>query len=103
MKPRNWIEQMPSTESYWINRVLYDVQHKPDHAARFKQDPVAYMAGMPLSQRAQDLLAANDIGQLYLIGSNPYLLRTHCLQLRVPEDEYLGALRAVAAEAYADE
>lgn len=103
MKPRNWIEQMPSVESYWINRVLYDVQHKPDHAERFKADPETYMAGMPLTERTRQLLIANDIGQLYLAGSNPYLLRTHCLQLQVPEEEYLGALRAVAAEAYGHE
>ncbi len=40
-------------------------------------------------------LDATDIGGLYLLGANPYLLRAYCLQLRVPEADYLAALRAV--------
>lgn len=102
MKPRNWLQNMPTTEAFWINRILFDVQHKPDHGARFGADPEGYLKDIPLTERARLALVKNDIGQLYLIGSNPYLLRTHCLQLRVPEGEYLGALRAVEKEAYAD-
>lgn len=103
MTPRNWVQQMPTVEAFWINRLLYDVQHKPAEAAAFHADPEAYMAKMPLSDAAKHNLRINDIGQIYLAGANPYLLRTHCLQLQVPEPEYLGALRAIAAQVYGDE
>ncbi len=96
---RNWIQDFPSTEAYWIDRVLFDTQHIPAEMARFRADPAAYMLDMPLSERARRALVANDIGTLYLAGANPYLLRAHCLGLQVPEDVYIGALRAVAAEA----
>ena len=95
---RNWIQDFPDTEAYWIDRVLYDTQHKPTEMARFRADSTAYMATMPLSQAARQALCDTDIGALYLAGANPYLLRAHCLGLRIPEDQYLGALRAVAVE-----
>jgi hypothetical protein len=95
---RNWQQAMPDTQAYWIDRVLFDVQHKPAEMQRFRHDPVAYLADLPLSDAARQLLRDNDIGQLYLAGANPYLLRAHCLGLRIPEQEYLAALRAVARE-----
>ena len=103
MTVRNWVEQMPSAEAFWINRVLYDVQHKPREAAAFRADPDGYLCDIPLSDDMKHILRVNDIGELYLAGANPYLLRTHCLQLQVPEPEYLGALRAVFERAYRDE
>jgi Aromatic-ring-opening dioxygenase LigAB, LigA subunit len=95
---RNWQQSMPDTQAYWIDRVLFDVQHKPAEMERFKRDSVAYLADLPLSDAVRQLLRDNDIGQLYLAGANPYLLRAHCLGLRIPEDKYLAALRAVARE-----
>lgn len=95
---RNWVHAIPTASAYWIDRVLYDTQHKPEEMARFRADPAAYLADLPLSDKAKDILARNDIGQLYLAGANPYLLRAHALSLRVPEEVYLGALRAVAEE-----
>ena len=98
MTARNWVQQLPTMEAYWIDRVLYDVQHDPDHSARFRADPDGYLSAVPLPDSAKRDLKVNDIGRLYLWGSNPYLLRTHCLQLQVPEAEYLAALRAVGGQ-----
>jgi protocatechuate 4,5-dioxygenase alpha chain len=95
---RNWIQDFPDAEAYWIDRVLYDTQHKPAQMALFRADSAAYMATMPMSDAAKQALRDTDIGALYLAGANPYLLRAHCLGLRIPEARYLAALRAVAAE-----
>jgi len=92
---RNWVQDIPTPEAFWIDRVLYDTQHDPVEMARFRADPGAYLAGMPLSATARQALVENAIGPLYLAGANAYLLRAHCLGLGVPETEYLGALRAV--------
>ena len=96
---RNWVELIPSPQAYRINRILFDVQHDRDEEARYFADPVAYMGGHPgLDVVSVDALARNDIGKLYLLGANPYLLRAYCLQLRVPETDYLAALRTAGKE-----
>jgi protocatechuate 4,5-dioxygenase alpha chain len=95
---RNWAQAIPTQEAYWIDRVLFDTQHQPDAMARFRADPQAYMAALPIAESAKAALIDLDIGGLYLAGANPYLLRAHCLGLGVPEAQYLAALRAVETE-----
>lgn len=95
----NWVQPMPTVEAYRIDRILYDVQHDPAEEARFFADPDAYIAGVELSDRARAALKSTDVGALYLLGANPYLLRAYCLQLRMPEAAYLAALRAVGGQA----
>ncbi len=91
---RNWVELIPSPQAYRINRILYDVQHDREEEARYFSDPDAYIGDHSgLDAASANALARNDIGQLYLLGANPYLLRAYCLQLRVPEADYLAALR----------
>lgn len=96
---RNWVHPMPTPEAFRINRILYDVQHDRAKERRYFADPAAYLDGHPgLSPPALSALATTDIGALYRLGANPYLLRAYCLQLRIPEEHYLGALRAVGSE-----
>lgn len=98
---RNWLQQIPTPQAFQINRILYDVQHDRTEEARFFADPDAYIATRgDLDAPAAAALARNDIGKLYALGANPYLLRAYCLQLRVPEQDYLAALRAVGEETY---
>lgn len=96
---RNWRQDMPSVEAYWIGQVLYDVHHKAGHLERYKADPLQYMAEIPLSGVSKEMIRDNKIGQLYLAGANPYLLRAHCLGLAIPEATFLSSLRAVGKEA----
>ena len=92
---KNWRLDMPTAEAYWIDRVLFDVQHDAEHLRRFKQDPAAYLADVPLSEQRKAELAASAFGPLYIAGANPYLLRAHCLAMGVSESDYLGQMRAV--------
>lgn len=96
---RNWQLAMPTHEAYWMDRVLFDVHHKPSHLQAYKDDPDAYMKDMPLTDRAKAAIRDNEIGEMYLMGVNPYLLRAHCLGLHIPEKTFLDELRAVAARA----
>lgn len=95
MSARNWVQDVPSPEAFSLGRILFDVQHDRDEEARFFADPAKYIEEADLSDEARAALATTDIGKLYQLGVNPYLLRAYCLQLRVPEPEYLAALRAV--------
>jgi hypothetical protein len=95
---RNWQQYMPTPQAYWIDRILFDVHHKPGHLDQYRSDPDAYMREVPLPAEIKALVRDNQIGAMYLAGANPYLLRAHCLGLRIPEATFLASLRAVAAE-----
>lgn len=94
----NWQQAMPTPDAYWINRVLYDVHHDPVKLASYVQNANAYVANIPLSDELKSAICDNRIGDLYLAGANPYLLRAHCLGLRISEAVFLQSLRAVAQE-----
>lgn len=98
MAQRNWRQDMPTPEAYWMNRVLFDVHHQPSHLERYKASPDDYMREVPLSDSLKAAIRDNDIGAMYLAGVNPYLLRAHCLGLHIPEGQFVASLRAVAAE-----
>jgi protocatechuate 4,5-dioxygenase alpha chain len=98
MSQRNWVQDMPTADAYWMDRVLYDVHHKAGHLERYKADPDAYMADVPLSDTLKAAIRDNAIGAMYLAGVNPYLLRAHCLGLRIPENVFLESLRAAAGQ-----
>lgn len=95
MTQSNWRQVMPTAEAYWMNRVLYDIHHVDSHLQRYKADPDAYMAEVPLAAAMKAAIRDNDIGAMYLAGVNPLLLRAHCLGLRISEAVFLDSLRAV--------
>jgi protocatechuate 4,5-dioxygenase alpha chain len=43
-------------------------------------------------------ISGNDVAGLYEAGVNPYLLRAHCIGVRIPEDDSLAALRTLMKE-----
>lgn len=96
MAARNWRQDMPSPDAYWMNKVLYDVHHLPGHLERYKLDPGAYMQDVPLAAPLKASIRDNDIGAMYLAGVNPYLLRAHCLGLHLSEKVFVESLRALA-------
>ncbi|MBL0422893.1 subunit of meta cleavage enzyme [Ramlibacter sp. AW1] len=93
MTMRNWRQDMPTTEAYWMNRILFDVHHQASHLARYKAGPDAYMAEVPLPPDLKAAIRDNDIAAMYLAGVNPYLLRAHCLGLHIPEPVFLEGMR----------
>jgi hypothetical protein len=96
---RNWRQDMPSIQAYWIDRVLFDVHHVPGHLERYIEDPNVYMQSIPLPDTLKATIRDNEIGQMFLAGANPYLLRAHCLGLHISEADFLASLAAVAKEA----
>jgi protocatechuate 4,5-dioxygenase alpha chain len=93
---RNWRQDMPTPQAYWMNRVLFDVHHQASHLQRYQASPEAYMKDIPLEADLKAAIRDNNIGAMYLAGVNPYLLRAHCLGLHIPEQTFLESLRAVA-------
>jgi hypothetical protein len=94
----NWQQLMPTSEAYWLNKVLFELHHKPDDLARYRRDPAPYLDAFDLTDRARRAIVENDVASLYLCGVNPYLLRAHCIGMGIPEAVSVGALKALAKE-----
>ena len=92
----NWVHQMPTAEAYGLNKVLFELHHNAGHLARYQEDGAGYLGGFELTPRAREAILGNDVEQLYRLGCNPYLLRAHCIGMRIPEAESLAALRRAA-------
>lgn len=91
----NWVEDFPNAYSYALNKVLFDLHHKPEHLERYKSSAAGYLSDSGLSQMAKEAMLTNDVAQLYLSGANPYLLRAHCIGVGIPEKDSVGALKAL--------
>jgi Aromatic-ring-opening dioxygenase LigAB, LigA subunit len=89
----NWRQSMPTAEAYWLDKVLYELHHKPDDLEQFRKDANAYLERYPLTAKMKTAIVENDVAALYLSGVNPYLLRAHCIGMRIPEAVSLAALR----------
>ena len=94
----NWVQEIPTTQSYALNKVLFDLHHKAEHLARYKADAQAYLGESGLSPVNKQAMLTHDVAQLYLSGANPYLLRAHCIGIGIPEKESVGALKALLSQ-----
>lgn len=92
----NWVQQIPSQSAYWMNKVLFEVHHNDGHLKRYLASPERYLAAVPMPETLRAAVRDNDIGAMYLAGANPYLLRAHCLGLRISELDFVTSLKAIA-------
>jgi protocatechuate 4,5-dioxygenase alpha chain len=83
-----------STDRYYLNKLFYDTQ-RAETLASYRQDQRAFLDGYQLSPEVRAAVESNDIGAMYQAGANPYLLRYYCVNMQVPEPEFLGALAAL--------
>jgi hypothetical protein len=93
----NWLEAMPSATSYLVSKVLYRLHHRPEDFAAFTADRMTYLETYPLSEELRIALRDDDVAALYRSGTNPYLLRAHCIGVGIPEKVSLAALRSAGA------
>ena len=91
----NWQELIPSTRAYLMAKVLYQLHHNDDHLEAYKVDADAYLARFNLPADLVRCIKGNDVAKMYLSGVNPYLLRAHCIGMKIPEDVSLAALRSL--------
>jgi len=90
----NWRLSMPTTEAYLLNKVLYRLHHNADDLAAYNADKQEYLSRYGLPVKLARMIAGNDVAGLYEAGVNPYLLRAHCIGVRIPEDVSIAALRS---------
>jgi Aromatic-ring-opening dioxygenase LigAB, LigA subunit len=91
----NWVESIPTAQSYALNKVLFDLHHHSSHLERFKSNAKEYLSDSALTLLAKEAILNNDVAQLYLSGANPYLLRAHCIGIGIPEKDSVLALKSL--------
>lgn len=89
---------MPTTEAYLLDKVLYNLHHDADHLDAYRRDADAYLSRYELTSEMRGMITGNDVAGLYEAGVNPYLLRAHCIGMRIPEDVSLTALRTLMTD-----
>lgn len=95
---------------YVVNKLMREVNMRPDSLAAYRDDSPAFVAGFRATQVAaiqDDLsaaeaaaLAARDYGALYALGAHPYLLWSFieaALVPPLPRPELVDAFRVAAA------
>ena len=95
----NWRQLMPTPEAYLLDKVLYELHHGAGDLAHYLRDAEGYLSRFPLTPGMRAMITANDVAALYLAGVNPYILRAHCIGVRIPEAVSLAALRSAGVEA----
>ena len=94
----NWRHMMPTTEAYLLDKVLYRLHHNAEDLAAYNADKAAYLARFRLTPEMAAMIGGDDVAGLYEAGVNPYLLRAHCIGVRIPEEVSLAALRGLMKE-----
>ena len=88
---------MHTRDSYLLNKLFYDTQQAETMAA-YRGNADGFLDGYGLSAELRAVVERNDIGAMYRAGANPYLLRYYCVNMGVPEPDFLGALAALKDE-----
>ncbi len=80
--------------TYTLNKMIREINRNPARREAYFADPVAFAADFPLAEDERRAFLARDIGALYRLGVHGLILRPFTLLLKVPEPEYLSAIRS---------
>jgi hypothetical protein len=83
---------------YQLNKIMYLLETDSAFLARMKSDPAAAIASYDLSPGERDALLGGEVGELYLMGVNAFMLDSvarHEL-LGQNRESYMAKVRAAA-------
>jgi hypothetical protein len=84
---------------YQLNKIMYLLEIDAGFLAGMKTDPAGALTGFDLTEPERAAVLAGDVGTLYLMGVNPFILDSiarHEL-MGVDRNSYLAQVRAAAA------
>jgi len=80
--------------AYTLQKMIREVNLRPERRAEFFASREAFVAGYDLTDEERDAMLRFDIGKLYALGVHGLILRPFTLLHKVPEPDYLAAIRA---------
>jgi hypothetical protein len=84
---------------YQLNKIMYLLEVDAGFLARMKSDPANAIKGMELTEDERAAVLSGDVGKLYLMGVNMFILDSiarHEL-FGIDRNTYLARIRAAAA------
>lgn len=78
---------------YQVQKLLYQIHNQLDLRAQFKAAPAAVMADYKLTEIEKNALLVKDMGVLFRMGVNPWLLLQYANITGVPTPDYLRQIR----------
>ena len=84
---------MAAMSLYALQKLIRDVNRKPACRAAFFQSAEAFADGYELVQPEREALIKRDVRTLYAMGVHGLLLRPFTLLHKMPEPDYLKAIR----------
>jgi hypothetical protein len=84
---------------YQLNKIMYLLEVDANFLAKMKSDPAGAIANFDLTEAERAAVLKGDVGTLYLMGVNMFMLDSiarHEL-LGVDRNSYLAQIRAAAA------
>ena len=84
---------------YQLNKIMYLLDVDANFLARMKSDPVGATNGMDLTEEERTAVLSGDVGKLYLMGVNIFILDSlarHNL-FGLNRESYLAKVREAAA------
>ena len=86
---------------YQLNKIMYLLEVDAGFLVRMKSDPAHAIKGMELTEDERAAVLSGDVGKLYLMGVNMFILDSiarHEL-FGIDRNTYLAKIRAAAAQA----
>lgn len=78
---------------YALQKLIRDVNRRPSAREAFFAAPDKFAEGYDLAGDEREALLKFDVGKLYALGVHGLLLRPFTLLHRMPEPDYLKAIR----------
>ena len=83
---------------YALQKMIRDVNRLPAARDAYFADAAAFAAAYPLGDDERRAFVERDVTRLYAFGVHGLLLRPFTLLHKMPEPEYLRAIRAAPSE-----
>jgi hypothetical protein len=78
---------------YALQKMIRDVNRVPAARDAYFADAAAFAAGYDLDRTERQAFVERDVTRLYALGVHGLLLRPFTLLHKMPEPEYLAAIR----------
>ncbi len=78
---------------YVLQKLIRDVNRKPDSREAYFQSPATFAEGYDLTATERDALLRFDVRALYEMGVHGLLLRPFTIMHKMSDPDYIKALR----------
>lgn len=79
--------------AYTLQKMIREVNRRPDRRDAYFASRESFVQAYDVTPEERDAFVNFDIGKLYALGVHGLILRPFSILHRVPEPEYLAAIR----------